>query len=41
MEKVYENAMASRLRKAGLDVTQQQPIRVFFDGELIGECSSV
>ena len=37
LEKVYENAMALRLRKAGFNVTQQQPIRVFFDGEVIGE----
>ncbi len=37
LEKVYENAMALRLQKAGLNVTQQQPIRVFFDGEVIGE----
>jgi GxxExxY protein len=37
LEKVYENATALRLRKAGFNVTQQQPIRVFFDGEVIGE----
>ena len=37
LEKVYENATALRLRKAGFNVTQQQPIRVFFDGEMIGE----
>ena len=38
MEKVYENALANRLRKAGLDVKQQHPIRVYDeDGTLIGE----
>ena len=38
LEKVYENALAHRLRKAGLDVKQQQPIRVYDeDGTLIGD----
>ena len=29
LEKVYENALAHRLTKAGLKVKQQQPINVF------------
>jgi len=29
LEKVYENALAHRLRKAGLTVQQQFPIKVF------------
>lgn len=29
LEKVYENALAHRLRKAGLDVQQQAPIKVY------------
>src|SRR6266576_7144331 len=38
LEKVYENALANRLRKAGLDVKQQHPIPVFDeDGTLIGD----
>ncbi len=37
LEKVYENALAIRLRKAGFTVVQQQPIRVYFDGEVVGE----
>jgi GxxExxY protein len=38
LEKVYENAMAHRLRKAGLNVKQQDPITVFDeDGTIIGE----
>jgi hypothetical protein len=38
LEKVYENALAHRLRKAGLDVKQQHPIQVFDeDGALIGD----
>jgi GxxExxY protein len=35
---VYENALAHRLRKAGLDVNQQHPIKVYDeDGTLIGD----
>ncbi len=38
MEKVYENALAHRLRKAGLDVKQQHLKRVFDeDGTELGE----
>ena len=38
LEKVYENALAHRLRKAGLDVKQQHPIKVLDeDGTVIGE----
>ncbi len=38
LEKVYENALAHRLRKIGLTVVQQAPIRVFDeDGTLIGD----
>jgi len=38
LEKVYENALASRLRKLGLQVKQQEPIIVFDeDGTVLGE----
>jgi GxxExxY protein len=38
MEKVYENALAHRLRKMGLDVQQQPPIKVLDeDGTVIGD----
>jgi GxxExxY protein len=38
LEKVYENALTHRLRKAGFRVEQQQPIKVFDeDGTLIGD----
>jgi len=38
LEKVYENALAHRLRKAGLEVKQQHPIKVLDeDGTTIGE----
>ena len=38
LEKVYENALAHRLKKAGLKVEQQVPLQVFDeDGTLIGD----
>ena len=38
LEKVYENALANRIRKAGLDVKQQHPLKVYDeDGTIIGE----
>jgi len=38
LERVYENALANRLRKAGLEVRQQHPIKVYDeDGTLIGD----
>ena len=41
MEKVYENALAHRLRKKGLDVKQQHPIKVRDeDGTIVGDFSA-
>jgi GxxExxY protein len=37
LEKIYENALAIELRKAGLKVEQQKPLAVFYDGILVGE----
>lgn len=38
LEKVYENALVNRLRKQGLEVEQQYPLKVFDeDGTLLGE----
>ena len=38
LEKVYENALAHRLRKIGIKAEQQSPIQVFDeDGTLIGD----
>jgi GxxExxY protein len=38
LERVYENALAHRLRKAGLDVKQQWPLNVCDeDGTLLGD----
>ena len=37
LEKVYENALAHELRKAGLTVAQQHGITVTYDGVVVGE----
>jgi len=38
LEKIYENSLAHRLRKKGLDIKQQHPIKVHDeDGTLLGD----
>ena len=37
LEKVYENALAHEIRKAGLLAQQQCQIAVFYDGSVVGE----
>jgi GxxExxY protein len=37
LEKVYENALAIALRKVGLRVQQQAPIKVYYEDEEVGE----
>ena len=38
LEKIYENALVNRLRKAGIEVKQQFPLNVYDeDGTLLGE----
>ena len=37
LEKVYENALAHRLRKEGMRVDQQKAIKVYYDGVVVGE----
>ena len=38
LEKIYENALAHRVGKAGLNVRQQHPIQVFDeDGTILGD----
>ncbi len=37
LEKVYENALAHELRKAGIQAEQQHGITVFYDGVAVGE----
>jgi GxxExxY protein len=36
-EKVYENAMMIKLPQKGLEVVQQTPINLYFEGNLVGE----
>ena len=38
LEKVYENALAIELRRAGMRVEQQKLIQVRYKGKLVGEC---
>ena len=35
--KVYENALAVELRKAELEFAQQKPIRILYDGQIVGD----
>ena len=37
VEKVYENAHSHEMRKDGLNVVQQHPIKVIYDGIIVGE----
>ena len=37
LEKVYENALAIELRKNGLEVKQQAPIKVVYEETVVGE----
>jgi GxxExxY protein len=37
LEKIYENALALELQRAGLEVTVQKNVPVRYKGELIGE----
>lgn len=37
LEKVYENALAYELHKAGLAVRQQHPVKVRYDGVIVGD----
>lgn len=37
LEKVYENSIAIALRRHGCKVNQQVPIKVYFEGELVGD----
>lgn len=36
LEKVYENALVHELRKQGIKVEQQLPIKVWYDGAVVG-----
>jgi GxxExxY protein len=36
-EKVYENALAIELRKLGFRIAQQREIKVYYDGQVVGD----
>jgi len=37
LEKVYENALRVELMKQGLRVRQQEPIRIWYEGQMVGD----
>jgi GxxExxY protein len=37
LEKVYENALVIKIRKAGLEAAQQLPIHVYYENEIVGD----
>jgi GxxExxY protein len=37
LEKVYENALMVQFRNNGIKATQQEPIKVYFKGEIVGD----
>jgi GxxExxY protein len=37
LESVYEKCMLIELKKAGLNANAQQPISVYYDGQVVGE----
>jgi GxxExxY protein len=37
LEKVYENALVHEMRRAQLEVRQQAPLKVTYDGVVVGE----
>ena len=37
LEKVYENALAMELRNQGMDVAVQRNVKVFYEGEEVGD----
>ena len=37
LEKVYENSLRIELERLGLEVKQQEPINVIYDGQVVGE----
>ncbi len=37
LEKVYENSLMILLKNAGIEAKQQVPIKVWFEGEIVGD----
>lgn len=40
LEKVYENAMLIELKAMGLDCSNQKPVKVYYEGEVVGSYSA-
>ena len=40
LEKVYERAMVIELRKMGIECRPQSPVKVYYEGELVGDYSA-
>jgi len=40
LEKVYENAMVIELKKQSLNIEQQASIKVWYDGQVVGDYSA-
>ena len=36
LESVYENALSIELKKSGFNIEKQKPIKVFYEGEVVG-----
>jgi GxxExxY protein len=37
LEKVYENALVIKLKQIGLAIVQQAPVKVYFEGQIVGD----
>jgi len=37
LEKIYENALMVLFRREGIEAKQQSPIKVYFEGEIVGD----
>ncbi len=37
MEKVYQNALAIELRKKGIPIESEKPLKIFYESEIVGD----
>jgi GxxExxY protein len=37
LEKVYENELVIKLKQIGLAISQQAPVKVYFEGQIVGD----
>jgi GxxExxY protein len=37
LENIYQNALLVELGKSGLEASKEKPIKVFYDGQMVGE----